>query len=270
MNNAVFFDTHAHLDFPDFQNDVAEVVSRAEGAGITRIITIGTTLEGSRKAVQSAERFPSVYAAVGWHPSHVTEAPEEISTELRQLASHPKVVALGEAGLDYSRLPSGSGGTAEDDLRYKQRQASLFRQQLDLAASLGLNVIIHQRDSFADTIEILKPYTAKLRGVFHCFVGTPQDARTVAELNCLVSFTGIATFKNAPVVRETIRSVPLGGFMLETDCPFLAPVPYRGKRCEPAYVADIAKVVAQEKGCTLEELSTATCATARSFFPRLR
>src|SRR5687768_17144986 len=110
MNNAIFFDTHAHLDFPDFENDVVEVVSRAEAAGITRIITIGTTLEGSRRAVQLAERFPNVYAAVGWHPSHVTEAPEEISSDLHKLASHEKVVAIGEAGLDYSRLPGTSGG----------------------------------------------------------------------------------------------------------------------------------------------------------------
>ena len=270
MNEAFFYDTHAHLDFPDFESDLAAVISRAEAAKISRIITIGTTLDGSRKAVELAERFPQVYAAVGWHPSHVTSAPSQIPAELQELAAHPKVVAIGEIGLDYSRLPSSSGGNAEDDIRYKERQAALFQQQLELAAKLNLNVIVHQRDSFADTIKILQPYTPGVRAVFHCFVGTPAEAQQVAALGSLVSFTGIVTFRNAGVVRETLRSLPLTGFMLETDCPFLAPVPYRGKRCEPAYVADIAKFIAQEKNCTLEDLSSATCETARCFFSRLR
>jgi TatD DNase family protein len=269
MSEPVFCDTHAHLDFPDFAQDVAQVVSRAETAGISRIITIGTTLEGSRNAVALADRFPHVYAAVGWHPSNVPSAPSEIPPELGQLATHPKVVAIGETGLDYSRLPSGAEGSAEDDARYKERQSALFRQQLELAAALNLNVIVHQRECFADTIAILKEYVPKVRAVFHCFVGTAQEANEVAKLNSLVSFTGIVTFKNATVVRDTARSVPLSGFMLETDCPFLAPVPYRGKRCEPAYVADIAKFIAQERGCTLEELSSATGETARNFFAKL-
>ena len=270
MSTSAFFDTHAHLDFPDFEKDIPEVVSRAEAAGISRIITIGTTLESSRKGVELAERFEHVYAAVGWHPSYVMSAPAEIPQELRELASHPKVVAIGETGLDHSRLPSGSGGSVGDDVTYKERQAALFQQQLALAASLKLNVIVHQRESFADTVKILKEYVPGVRAVFHCFVGTAGEAEMVAELNSLVSFTGIVTFKNATVVRETMRAVPLGGFMLETDCPFLAPVPYRGKRCEPGYVADIAKFIAQEKQCALEELSSATCETARNFFSRLR
>ena len=268
-----FFDTHAHLDFPDFAGETDQLVARAEAAGITRIITIGTTLEGSFKAVQIAERFPHVYAAVGWHPSHVTEAPAELPNELRTLANHPKVVAIGECGLDYSRLPSTNRehpGTAEDDATYKTRQAELFRQQLELAAEKQLNVIIHQRDSFADTLETLRPYSSKLRAVFHCFVGSPAEQRQVAALGHLVSFTGIATFKNAVTVRETVRATPLGGFMLETDAPFLAPVPHRGKRCEPAHVAHTAAFIAQEKNCTLPELSEATCRNAREFFKRLR
>jgi TatD DNase family protein len=269
VSQRIFYDTHAHLDFPDFEKDLEALISRAEAAGISRIISIGTTLDASRKAVELSNRFPQVYAAVGWHPSYVTSAPAQIPAELHDLAAHPKVVAIGEIGLDYSRLPSTSGGTTEDDARYKERQAVLFQQQLDLAAKLNLNVIVHQRDSFADTAKMLQPYTPKLRAVFHCFVGTPAEAQQVAALGSLVSFTGIVTFKNASVVRETVRSLPLTGFMLETDCPFLAPVPYRGKRCEPAYVAEIAKSIAHEKECTLEELSTATCETARSFFRQL-
>src|SRR5688572_10723644 len=193
-----FFDTHAHLDFPDFAGETDQLVARAEAAGITRIITIGTTLEGSFKAVEIADRFPHVYAAVGWHPSHVTEAPAELPHELRALADHPKVVAIGECGLDYSRLPSTNREhaaglcVAEDDANYKTRQAQLFQQQLELAAEKQLNVIIHQRDSFADTLETLRPYSSKLRAVFHCFVGSPAEQRQAAELGHLVSFTGIA------------------------------------------------------------------------------
>jgi TatD DNase family protein len=265
-----FIDTHAHLDFPDFQTDLAEVIARARAAGIERIINIGTTLEGSQRIVALAETNPNLFAAVGWHPSHVTEAPDELPPEFLALASHPKVVAIGEAGLDYSRLPSKNGGTPEEDTRYKRRQRVLFEQQLEFAASLGLNVVVHQRESFDDALEVLRPYATKLRAVFHCFVGTPGEAQRVRDLGSLVSFTGIATFKNAAVVRETLAATPLGEFMLETDCPFLAPAPYRGKRCEPAYVADLARFVALEKGCSLEELSAATNRTAEAFFPKMR
>jgi TatD DNase family protein len=268
--NAIFYDTHAHLDFPDFSGEVPDVVSRAEAAGISRIINIGTTLESSRRAVELAESFPNVYAAVGWHPSYVSSAPAELPAEFRVLANHPKTVAIGEAGLDYSKLPSANGGSSQDDDNYKTRQRESFQQQLELARELGLNMIIHQREAFADVVNVLKPFTPAVRGVFHCFVGTPDDQKAVAALGCLISFTGIATFKNAGVVRDTVRVTALGQFMLETDCPFLAPVPYRGKRCEPAYVADIATFIAKEKNCSLEELSQATCETARQFFHKLR
>src|SRR6185369_3042153 len=134
----IFYDTHAHLDFPEFENEVPEIVARAQAAAISKIITIGTTLAKSRRAIEFAERFPNVYAAIGWHPSHVTEAPQEIASDLRTLATHPKVVAIGEAGLDYSRLPSANGGLATDDEHYRQRQKRIFRDQLNLAAELGL------------------------------------------------------------------------------------------------------------------------------------
>ena len=269
MTQPEFFDTHAHLDFPDFAGEIDQVVARAEAAGIVRIITIGTTLEGSLKSVELAERFPQVYAAIGWHPSNVTSAPSELPQEIRALASHPKVVAIGETGLDFSRLPSGSGGTAEEDARYKTRQTTLFQQQLAMAVENNLNVIIHQRDASRETLSVLRPYASKLRAVFHCFVGTPEVQEQIAALGHLVSFTGIATFKNGAQVRETVRATPIESFMLETDCPYLAPVPHRGKRCEPSFVADTAAFIAQEKSCSLEALSRATCETARSFFPRL-
>ncbi|HLP78418.1 MAG TPA: TatD family hydrolase [Candidatus Paceibacterota bacterium] len=268
---ASFYDTHAHLTYPDFTGDLPQVVKRAEAAGITKLISIGTDLESSRRAIGLAENFPCVYAVVGWHPSDVMEAPEDIRSELRELAKHPKVVALGETGLDYYRLPSQKPEfPAADDERYKARQAALFRQHLEVAAETGLNCVIHQRgDCVTDTFALLEPFADRVRGVFHCFAGDVATMQKILRLNSLVSFTGIATFKNGQNVRDVIAATPLGSFMLETDCPFLAPIPYRGKRCEPAYVKEISQTVAQVKDCSLEELSEATCKTAHAFFRNL-
>jgi TatD DNase family protein len=262
---AIFYDTHAHLDYPDFAPDLTEVVAHAEAAGIVKIISIGTDLESSRRAVAVAERFPGVYAAVGWHPSYVLEAPPDFRGELRELAAHPKVVAIGETGLDYHRPPEETGALAH----YKSRQAEIFRQQMEVAAELGLNCIIHQRDAFDDTLAQMRPFVGKLRGVFHCFSESAERLRQVLALGAMVSYTGIVTFKNGANVRESLAATPLDQFMLETDCPYLAPVPYRGKRCEPAYVAEISRLAAEVKKCSLEELSAATCATAHKFFPKL-
>lgn len=262
-----FYDTHAHLDFPDFAGDLRETVERASAAGISKLITIGTDFVSSRQALALAREYPHVYAVVGWHPSHVTSAPEDVRPELRALAREPKVVAIGETGLDYHRLPGGEvGGDGAAVRDYQMRQRRLFEQQMEVAAELGLNCVVHQRDSFEDVLAVMQPFAGALRGVFHCFSGSPAEARQVLELGCLVSFTGIVTFRNAELVRTTAAAVPAGRFMLETDCPYLAPVPFRGKRCEPAYVRQIAETVAQARGCTLEELSEMTCRTAGEFF----
>jgi TatD DNase family protein len=265
-----FYDTHAHLDFPDFRDDLPAVLERAAAAGITRIITIGTDLESSRRAVALAERHPELYAAVGWHPSHASAAPPDLRPALCELARHPKVVAIGETGLDYHRLPSASpGGSAAEDDRCKQDQARIFRQQLEVAAERDLNVVVHQRDSFEDTLAQMQAFVGRVRGVFHCFGGSATQMQRVLALGSLVSFTGVVTFKNADEVRATVAATPLDRLMLETDCPYLAPVPYRGKRCEPAHVREIAEAVARAQSCTLDELSRATSETARLFFPRL-
>ena len=152
------------------------------------------------------------------------------------------------------------------DGAYKSQQASLFEQQLDLAVELGLNVVVHQRDAWADTLRMLQPYTGKLRGVFHCFGGTMEEADEVLALNHLVSFTGIVTFKNGANVRDVAARVPSDRFMVETDCPYLAPVPFRGKRCEPAHTRLVAESIATARGTTLEEIARATTATAEAFF----
>ena len=266
---ATFFDTHAHLDYPDYEKDFLEVVARAQVAGIAKMISIGTSLESSVRAVRLAEKFPAIYAAVGWHPSDALTAPADLRPALRELARHPRVVAIGETGLDYYRLPSSQKGSADDDTCYKQRQAEMFRQQLEVAAELGLNAIIHQRAAFDDTLAQLKPFAGKVRGVFHCFGESVERLKQVLSADSLVSYTGIVTFKNGQNIRDAVAATPLDKFMLETDCPYLAPVPYRGKRCEPAYVKEISETVAQVKNCSLEELSAATCKTAHEFFPKL-
>jgi TatD DNase family protein len=264
-----FFDTHAHLTWKDFEGEVDAIILRAKAAGISRIVTIGTNLESSRRAIQIAEAHDNVFAAVGWHPGDVEEAPVDFCSELRELAKHPKVVAIGETGLDHYRLPTKSGGSPDQEAAIKKRQVEIFEEQLNLAAELKLNCVIHTRDSFADTIEIVRRYAGRVRAVFHCFVEDAASMRAVLDTGSLVSFTGICTFKNAQLIRDTIAATPLDKLMLETDSPFLAPAPYRGKRCEPAYVKEISEAVAEIKKCTLSELSHATCATAGAFFKKL-
>jgi TatD DNase family protein len=282
----MLIETHAHLDYPDFANDLEDVLRRAADAGVTRIITIGTSVESSRRAIDLAEKYPAVYAAIGVHPSYVEEAEEDVFTPLRELAKNSRVVAIGETGLDYHQLPSEKVAkekqvqvmtalrteTDEEieaqirDGAYKSKQASLFQQQLDLAVELGLNAVIHQRDAWEDTLEIMEPYTGKLRGVFHCFGGSLDQANEVLSLDHLVSFTGIVTFKNGAAVREVAAQVPLWKFMVETDCPYLAPVPFRGKRCEPAHTRIVAEAIAAARAVPFEEIAEATTETAEKFF----
>lgn len=269
---AIFYDTHAHLDYEDFQPDFAALVERARDAGIVRMISIGTTLASSERAVRLAEQHEGIYAAVGWHPSDANEAPEDVRPALRALAAHPKVVAIGEIGLDYYRLPSHRpGGTVADDERYKANQARIFAQQMGLAAELGLPAVIHQRSSMAAILEQMQPFVGRIHAVFHCFSEPPATLQRILAMNCLVSFTGILTFKNGQNVREALAATPMDAFMLETDCPYLTPEPYRKtvRRCEPAFVRETALVAAQVKGCSLEELSAATCATAQRFFAKM-
>jgi TatD DNase family protein len=260
----VLIDTHAHLDYPDFAPDFAAVLDRARQAGVERILSIGTSVESSRRAVELAQDEPMIFAAIGVHPTAVAEAGRDAAAGLREVAARSwRVAAIGETGLDYHRLPEG-GAAAVD--AYKAAQAALFRLQLDLAVDLKLNVIIHQRDAWEDTLNILGEYSGRVRGVFHCFGGTPEEAAEVIALGHLVSFTGIVTFKNGAGVRETAAGIPQGSFMVETDCPYLAPAPFRGQRCEPAHTRETAAAVAQARGMTLERVAAETTATAEKFF----
>lgn len=265
----VFYDTHAHLDYDDYKADFDEMLGRARDAGIGKIISIATDLASSRRALELAEKYPMIHAAVGWHPSNAHEAPDDIRPELRELARHPKAVAIGECGLDYYRLPSSNGGTLADDAAYKRKQADIFQQQLEVAVESGLNCVIHQRSSFDDLVAQIRPFSSKTKGVFHCFGESVERLQTILGLDWLVSYTGIVTFKDGQNIRDAVAATPADRFMLETDCPYLAPVPYRGKRCEPAYVKEISLTVSQVRNCSLEELSAATCKTAHQFFPKM-
>jgi len=265
----VFYDTHAHLDYDEYKADFSEVLSRARDAGITKIISIATDLASSRRALDLAEQHAMIYAAVGWHPSNAHEAPDDIRSDLRDLARHPKTVAIGECGLDYYRLPSTQGGSAGDDVIYKRKQAEIFQQQLEVAAETGLNCVIHQRSSFDDLIAQVEPFANRTKGVFHCFGESVERLQRVLGLGWFVSYTGIVTFKNGQNIRDAVAATPADRFMLETDCPYLAPVPFRGKRCEPAYVKEISETIAEVRNCSLDFLSAATCQTAHQFFPKM-
>jgi len=284
--NSQLIETHAHLDYPDFAPDFDDVLRRATEAGVTRIVTIGTSVESSRRAVELAEKYPNVFAVIGVHPTYAHEAEEDVIAPLRELAKNPRVVAIGEIGLDYHYLPSVEAAKRKDvqvfnalqssteeqieatieDGAYKAKQAELFEQLLDLAVELKFNVVIHQRDAWDDALQILREYGRQVSGVFHCFGGTLAQANEVLDLGHLVSFTGIVTFKNGKQVRDVAANVPLDRFMVETDCPYLAPVPFRGKRCEPAYTRLVAEEIAKARGISLEEIAGATTATAQEFF----
>jgi TatD DNase family protein len=283
----VLTDTHAHLDFPAFEGQLDAVVERARAAGVGRMVTVGIDRASCRRSVAIAEKYDNVFAVVGLHPCSVLEeGAMDFLGELPALARHPKVVALGETGLDYHHLPgrelagrkeesvftalqAGTAGATRAviaDGAMKVAQAEAFRVQLDLAIERGLNVVIHQRDAWSDTLDILRPYTGRLRAVFHCFGGSPEAAAEIAAMGHLVSFTGIVTFKNALLVQETARSVAAGGYMVETDCPYLAPVPFRGKTCEPAHVKLTAEKIASLRGEPLAKVAADTEGTAGGFF----
>ncbi len=277
----MLIDTHAHLDYPDYADDLPAVVARATEQGVTQIVTVGTDLESAARALAIADAYPGVFAAVGIHPNEVKVDGPEFVDGLRRLAAHPKVVAIGETGLDYHYLPSrrekedlvrsalgsASIGSVELEIRdeaLKAAQAVAFEQQLELAAELGKNVIIHQRDAWSDTLAILERH--RVQGVFHCFNGSLAQAEELISLGHLVSFTGLVTFRSGAEVRAAAARLPLDRIMVETDAPYLAPVPHRGKRCEPAFVRHTATSLAQARNVRLEEFAEETTETARRFF----
>ena len=253
----MLIDTHAHLDYPEFAADFLGILERAADAGVTRMVSIATGLESSRNTLELASKFPQISAVVGVHPNNADEEPDDFQSSLRELCRAHRVAAIGETGLDYYRNETDE---------QKARQARFFRAQLEIAAEFHLNVVVHQRAAWDDTLAILSEYAGQFRAVLHCFGEDLDRLRQVIDMGHLVSFTGIATFKNGGNMRDAAAALQPGQFMVETDCPYLAPVPFRGKRCEPAHTRLVAETLAAARGETLETFAKHTTATAESFF----
>ncbi len=264
----MFTDTHCHLASYRYDaTEIPEIVSRALESGITRQITLATGMDDIDSTLALAEAHDSIYACLGIHPCDVTEAPDDAISQIAPKIAHEKVVAIGESGLDYYH-PAPDGWTEED---YHARQLMMLEQQFDLAAAHNLNICLHTRDrsgtaSFDACMALYRRYADRVRAVFHCFPGTVEQAQSIIELGGLVSFTGNVTFKNAKQIQETATALPLGTFMLETDAPYLAPVPHRGSKNEPMHVASIAQFIADQRQITLAELSSATEQVTNDFF----
>ncbi|MEP6716686.1 MAG: TatD family hydrolase [Terriglobia bacterium] len=241
-------DSHCHLDDEKFSGDLEAVIERARQSGVGRMLTIGTGdgPPGLSCAVEIADRFEPVYATVGVHPQDAAKVTEKSFDELRDLAHHPKVIALGEIGLDYHYDPSA-----------RERQRDVFIEQLKIAAGLNLPVIIHTRDAWDDTIAVLKEHWRGL-GIIHCFTGNSSQAQTALELGFHLAFGGVLTFKTAEMVRDAARIVPDDRLLVETDAPYLAPVPWRGKRNEPAFIVETARALAAVRNTSPERIASIT------------
>jgi TatD DNase family protein len=242
-------DSHCHLDFPDFAAERDAVVARARAAGIGRMLTISTKVKKMAQIVDIIEQYDDVFGTVGTHPHHADEEMDIGVAELVAAARHPKIVAIGEAGLDYHY-----------DTGPRENQAASFRRHIAAARETGLPLVIHSRDCDADMAALLREEMGQgaFKAVLHCFTGGRALAFAAIELGAYIGFTGILTFKNSGSLRELARDLPADRILVETDSPYLAPVPYRGKRCEPAYVAETAKVLADVRGVTPEEIARQT------------
>jgi TatD DNase family protein len=252
----VLIDSHAHLTLPEFDQDRPAVIQRASQEGITHIITIGIDLEDSRNAIALAEEYPFIYASVGIHPHDAKTVTSETYEELRHLAAHDKVVAIGETGLDFYRNHSP-----------REVQARHFRRQLELAHELALPVIIHDRDAHDETRVILREVLpGEIQGVIHCFSGDRRHAHAFLDMGFYLSIPGTITYKNSRAYRETVKALPLDRLLLETDSPFLSPHPFRGRRNEPAHVRYVAQAIADLKGLDGEEVGEITSRNVQTLF----
>ena len=250
----MLFDTHAHMDDRAFSEDRTELLASLKDAGVGLLMNPGCSLESSRNAVKLAEQYDWIYAAVGSHPDVADEVTEEVLEEYRTLCKHEKVKAIGEIGIDYHY---------EDIPRELQKKA--FRMQMALAEELDLPVIVHERDAHEDGMAIIKDFP-KVKGVFHCYSGSAEMARQLVDLGWYIGFTGVLTFKNARKAVETAASIPLERIVLETDCPYMAPVPFRGKRNHPGYLYRMAEALAEIRGISTEEVHQITTENGKRLY----
>ena len=251
----MLFDTHAHLNDPAFDPDREELMASFADAGVGLVMNAGCSLESSRDIVQMAEKYPWLYASVGSHPDSADEVDEAVLEEYRKLCKQSdKVKAIGEIGLDYYY---------EDIPREIQQRA--FRMQMALAQELDMPVIVHERDAHNDGLAIIKEFP-RVKGVFHCYSGSAEMARQLVNLGWYIGFTGVLTFKNARKAVETAASIPLDRIVLETDCPFMAPDPFRGKRNHPGYLYRMAEKLAEIRGISVEEVHAATMENGKRLY----
>lgn len=252
----MLFDTHAHLNADQYNEDLEEVMKRAHESGVTHIVVVGFDTITIKRAIELAEAHDFIYACVGWHPVDAIDMRDEDLVWIEELASHPKVVAIGEMGLDYHW-----------DKSPHDIQKEVFRKQIRLAKKVKLPIVIHNREATADIIEILKEENAaEVGGIMHCYSGSVEVAKQCLEMNFYISLGGPVTFKNAKKPKEVALEIPLDRLLIETDCPYLAPHPYRGQRNEPSYVKLVAEQIAEIKGLTYEEIARATSDNAKKLF----
>ena len=256
----MFIDSHAHIDGPEFESDRDEIIERARAAGVSVILNVGTGDPHSgafERAITLSQKYDSVYTAIGTHPHDARFYDDQAEEKIKSLVTSERVLAWGEIGLDFHY-----------DNSPRDAQVEVFKRQLRAARECDLPVVIHTREAESETIDILKTEYdgAERRGVFHCFSGSKDLAQRALELGFMISFSGIVTFKKADELRDVAQSVPLDRLLIETDCPYLAPIPYRGKRNEPAYVAEVARCLAGIHGVEVEEIGRVTSHNFVSFF----
>jgi len=250
----MFFDTHAHYDDRRFDDDRDELLGSMEGAGISLILNSASSLNSAKFSLSLADKYPFVFASVGVHPHDSKSMTDETVTELEELLSHPKAMAVGEIGLDFHH------NFSPPDIQKKR-----FREQMELARRVGKPVIVHEREALADTLEIIRDYT-DLTGVFHCFSGSWETAKIILDMGWYLSFTGVITFKNARKSLEVLSNMPADRIMIETDCPYLTPEPKRGRRNSSLYLPLIAEKVAEIRAIALEEAAFLTTENGKRFF----
>ena len=250
----MLFDTHAHLNDPAFDEDREDLIWGLKEKGVEFVMNVGCCLESSKDCIAMAEKYPFVYASVGSHPDSADEVNEEVIEQYRLMAQHPKVKAIGEIGADYyyETIP-------------RQIQLEAFRMQMQLAKELQMPVIVHERNAHDDGMKVVKEFKG-VTGVFHCYSGSAEMARQLVDMGWYIGFTGVLTFKNARKAVETAERIPLDRIVLETDCPFMAPEPFRGKRCDPGYLYRMAERLAEIRGISVEEVHAVTTENAKRLY----
>ena len=250
----MLFDTHAHMNDPAFDEDRNEMILSLKEKGTDFVMNVGCCLDSSKDCIALAEKYPFVYASVGSHPDSADEVNEEVIEAYRQMAQHPKVLSIGEIGLDYyyETIP-------------REVQQKAFRMQMELAREIDMPVIVHERNAHDDGMRIVKEFKG-VTGVFHCYSGSAEMARQLVNMGWYIGFTGVLTFKNARKAVETAEQIPLERIVLETDCPFMAPEPFRGKRNDPGYLYRMAERLAEIRGISVEEVQAITTENAKRLY----